>query len=112
METILCLLHPDADGSLGKLALEALAQHTPRGDETQVAVRTTHIALAAPGADGLPNAVTGQVRRRLFHGDFIQYQVEWPAGELTVRRPPTDVFDEGAPVVISFAPEYCILLEK
>jgi ABC-type Fe3+/spermidine/putrescine transport system ATPase subunit len=94
------------------VALEAYAQHVPRGDETQVAVRTTHIALAAPGAGNRPNAVTGHVRRRLFQGDFIQYQVEWPAGELTVRRPPTDVFDEGAPVVISFAPEYCILLEK
>ncbi|HTU02784.1 MAG TPA: ABC transporter ATP-binding protein [Candidatus Sulfotelmatobacter sp.] len=96
----------------GGMSLDARAQHAPRGDETQVAVRTTHITLAAPGGASGPNAVQGKVRRRLFHGDFIQYQVEWPAGELTIRRPPTDVFEEGEAVVVSFAPEHCILLEK
>ncbi len=96
----------------GGRSLQANAQHPPRGDETQVAVRTTYITLRAPGVADGPNAVAGRIRRRLFHGDFIQYLVDWPAGELVVRRPPTDVFEEGAGVVVSFAPEHCILLES
>ena len=47
----------------------------------------------------------------LFHGDFVQYIVDSPVGQLTVRRPPTESFDEGAAVTLSFAPEHCVLLE-
>ncbi len=90
--------------------LQALALHGPKGDETEVAVRTAHIVLGPPAKGA--NTVTGHIRRRLFYGDFIQYIVDWPAGQLVVRRPPTDVFEEGAEVVVSFAPEHCILLEK
>ena len=57
------------------------------------------------------NAAAGKIRQRLFHGDFIQYIVDWPAGQLTVRRPPTEMFEEGAAVAISFAAEHCVLLE-
>ena len=32
--------------------------------------------------------------------------------QLTVRRPPTELFDEGAAVTLSFAPEHCVLLER
>jgi hypothetical protein len=46
----------------------------------------------------------------MFHGDFIQYVVDWPAGQLIVRRPPTEMIEEGAAVTITFAPEHCILL--
>jgi ABC-type Fe3+/spermidine/putrescine transport system ATPase subunit len=95
----------------GGVLLQARALHAPRGDETQVAVRTAYITLGAPGTLGGANAVAGCIRRRLFHGDFIQYIVDWPAGQLVIRRPPTDVFEEGAAAVVSFAPEHCILLE-
>ncbi len=95
----------------GGVLLRGHALHAPRGDETQVAVRTAYITLGAPGGPDGPNAVAGSIHRRLFHGDFIQYIVDWPAGQLVIRRPPTDVFEEGASVVISFAPEHCILLE-
>jgi ABC-type Fe3+/spermidine/putrescine transport system ATPase subunit len=95
----------------GGALLRGLALHAPRGDETLVAVRTAYITLSAPGAPDVPNAVAGSIHRRLFHGDFIQYIVDWPAGQLVIRRPPTDVFEEGAGVLISFAPEHCILLE-
>ena len=57
------------------------------------------------------NSAPGTIRQRLFHGDFIQYIVDWPCGALTVRRPPTEMFEEGAAVTLSFAPEHCILLE-
>jgi ABC-type Fe3+/spermidine/putrescine transport system ATPase subunit len=95
----------------GGIALEAWAAGRPRGDETHVAVRTAYIDVAAGRAEGGPNRVPGTVRQRLFHGDFIQYIIECPLGQLNVRRPPTEVFDEGAEVTLSFAAEHCVLLE-
>ena len=99
----------------GGVLLHARATHPARGDENQVAVRTAYIDLTAEPPDGAPNAAAngtwGNIRQRLFHGDFIQYIVDWPAGQLTVRRPPTEMFEEGAAVVLSFAPEHCVLLE-
>jgi ABC-type Fe3+/spermidine/putrescine transport system ATPase subunit len=96
--------------------LHALAAHSPRGAEDTVAVRTAHIALSngdssANGSSLKPNTAPGRIRQRLFHGDFIQYIVDWPAGQLIVRRPPTEMFEEGAAVAISFAAEHCVLLE-
>jgi ABC-type Fe3+/spermidine/putrescine transport system ATPase subunit len=95
----------------GGLTLAASALHHPRGNETTVAVRTAYIELArgtpGPGA----NAIAGTIHRRMFHGDFVQYIVDWPAGQLIVRRPPTELLDEGAAVAISFAAEHCVLLE-
>ena len=61
-------------------------------------------------ADGAQNTVTGRIHRRMFHGDFIQYVVDWPAGQLIVRRPPTELFAEGGDVTISFEPAHCVLL--
>jgi iron(III) transport system ATP-binding protein len=98
----------EADGGL---ALQATAPHAPRGDETTVAVRTAYVALAAGAPDGRANAFAGSIRRRMFHGDFVQYIIDWPAGQLIVRRPPTDLYEEGTTVALSFAPEHCVLLE-
>ena len=96
----------------GRLRLEARAAHRPRGDESAVAIRTAHVSMSAAGrASEAANSAPGVVRQRLFHGDFIQYVIDWPAGTLIVRRPPTDLFDEGQPVTISFAAEHCVLLE-
>jgi ABC-type Fe3+/spermidine/putrescine transport system ATPase subunit len=95
----------------GGATLQAWASHQPRGDEDRVAVRTAYIDLAAGAPTGWPNGIAGTIRQRLFHGDFIQYIVDCPVGQLIVRRPPTEMFDEGAAVTISFAPEHCILLE-
>jgi iron(III) transport system ATP-binding protein len=95
----------------GGISLQALASHPPRGDENRVAVRTAYIDITAGAPNGRANSIAATIRQRLFHGDFIQYIVDCPAGQLTVRRPPTEMFDEGAPVTISFAPEHCILLE-
>jgi hypothetical protein len=46
----------------------------------------------------------------MFHGDYIQYIVDWPAGQLIVRGPPTEMFAEGSKVAITFAPENCVLV--
>ncbi|HTZ37297.1 MAG TPA: ABC transporter ATP-binding protein [Stellaceae bacterium] len=96
----------------GGLALHAWATRAPRGGEDCVAVRTAHIDMTGGAADGRANTTRGTIRQRLFHGDFIQYIVDWPAGELTVRRPPTEIFAEGAEVALSFAAEHCVLLEE
>jgi ABC-type Fe3+/spermidine/putrescine transport system ATPase subunit len=95
----------------GGISLHAWATRTPHGTEDCVAVRTAYIDMTRGASDGRPNAATGSIRQRLFHGDFIQYIVDWPAGQLTVRRPPTEIFEEGAEVALSFAAEHCVLLE-
>jgi ABC-type Fe3+/spermidine/putrescine transport system ATPase subunit len=102
---------PVGFAAAGGLRLKAWAAHTPRGSETCVAVRTAYIGMAPADGDGDVNRASGTIRQRLFHGDFIQYIVDWPAGQLIVRRPPTEMFDEGAAVRLFFAPEHCILLE-
>ena len=77
-------------------------------DRATVALRSSYIHLGqAPGSH---NAVAGRIHRRMFHGDFIQYVVDWPAGQLIVRRPPTELFEEGSDVTVSFAPVHCVLL--
>ena len=98
----------EADGGI---SLQAWATRAPHGGENCVAVRTAYIDMAR-GANGRPNTARGTIRQRLFHGDFIQYIVDWPAGQLTVRRPPTEIFAEGAEVALSFAAAHCVLLER
>jgi iron(III) transport system ATP-binding protein len=99
----------------GGVLLHARSSHAPRGDENRVAIRTAYIDLTAElpngASNGAPNGARGSIRQRLFHGDFIQYIVDWPGGQLTVRRPPTEMFEEGAAVAVSFAADHCVLLE-
>ena len=107
---------PVAFDAAGGLALTAWAGHRPQGGEAHVAIRTAYIDMALeaagrPNGAGSANSAPGTIRQRLFHGDFIQYIVDWPAGALTVRRPPTELFEEGAAVTLSFSPEHCVLLE-
>ncbi|HEX3881299.1 MAG TPA: ABC transporter ATP-binding protein [Stellaceae bacterium] len=113
---------PVSFDATGGLSFKAWAAHAPHGNETHVAIRTAYIDLAktangaatgaaTDAANGAANATQGTIRSRLFHGDFIQYIVDWPAGQLTIRRPPTELFEEGAAVTLSFAPEHCVLLE-
>ena len=96
----------EADGGH---VLQAVAPATLSGRETEVAVRTAYIGIDGgnPGDNQLP----GTVRRRMFHGDFVQYVVDCSTGPTIVRRPPTNLIDEGASVVLSFPPESCVLLE-
>ncbi len=90
------------------LALQVAIPPVARGNQKTVALRSSYIHLGEPNGEG--NAIQGTIHRRMFHGDFIQYLVDWPAGQLLVRRPPTELFDEGAAVTISFSPEHCVLL--
>ena len=95
----------------GGVTLEIEANKVQTGGEQTVAVRTAYIQLGDGISAGGVNCFPGTVFRRVFHGDFIQYVIEWAAGQLVVRRPPTDILEEGAGVVISFTPKHCVLLE-
>jgi iron(III) transport system ATP-binding protein len=102
-----------SDGTLifeiaGGIRLEVVASDSTRESGTTVALRSSYIHLR--DETGSRNAVAGRIHRRMFHGDFIQYVVDWPAGQLIVRRPPTELFDEGSEVTVSFAPDHCVLL--
>jgi iron(III) transport system ATP-binding protein len=92
----------------GGHSLQATAPHTLRGTETEVAVRTAYIQI---GEVTSVNLFPGRVRRRMFHGDFVQYVIDCPLGQVIVRRPPTNLVAEGEGVSLSFSPEHCILLE-
>ena len=104
---------PGADGVLGfRTASGQMLRVVPgRGASGKaVALQAAYIDLFPAGRTDAPNAIAGTIHRRMFHGDFIQYVVDWPGGQLLVRRPPNDLFAEGQAVVVSFAPEYCVLL--
>jgi len=92
----------------GGVTLEVVASDARRDGQNTVALRSSYIHLTA--MPETHNAVPGKIHRRMFHGDFIQYVVDWPAGQLIVRRPPTEMFDEGSDVTVSFAPMHCVLL--
>ncbi|HWB48465.1 MAG TPA: ABC transporter ATP-binding protein [Stellaceae bacterium] len=98
--------------AVGGVELRAWAARPPSAGDGCVAIRTAYIDLPRGAPNGDANTAAGTIRQRLFHGDYIQYIVDWPAGQLTVRRPPTEVFDEGADVTLSFAVEHCVLLEQ
>ena len=100
----------------GGLALLAVAPRVLTGRESEVAVRTAYVDLglsdAPPAATRFPvNELPGTVRQRMFHGDFVQYMIDCPPGQMIVRRPPTNLVAEGAAVTLSFPAEYCVLLE-
>jgi iron(III) transport system ATP-binding protein len=92
----------------GGHVLHATAPHSLRGTETEVAVRTAYIEI---GKANTANLLPGTVRRRMFHGDFVQYVVDCPLGQMIVRQPPTHLVAEGEGVNLSFSPEHCVLLE-
>ncbi len=98
--------------TLGGVMLKAITPAISTGSEAIVALRSAYIMLQPGGtiSDGIANVAQGVVHRRMFHGDFIQYVVDWPAGQLIVRRPPTEMIAEGAAVTIAFSPDHCILL--
>jgi len=88
--------------------LPCVAPYGVQGNEAEVAIRPAYIQLRNPEAGGA--IMQGTVRRRMFHGDFIQYQVQCRSGEMTVRRSPTEVFEEGSNVALCFHSAQCVLL--
>jgi iron(III) transport system ATP-binding protein len=103
------LTGPDTFEAEGGAHLRVNGATTARSSASEIAVRTAYIDLVARPGD---NQLQGTVRQRMFHGDFVQYIVECACGRLIVRRPPTNLLDEGAPVTLSFSPEHTVLLRE
>jgi ABC-type Fe3+/spermidine/putrescine transport system ATPase subunit len=97
-----------ADGQL----IRGIAPYPVTGRESEVAIRTAYVHMADGSAARRENALQGTIRRRMFHGDFIQYIVQWGGGELVVRRSPTEIFEEGANISLQFSARHCVLLEQ
>jgi len=95
------------------LALRVSTNGALRGDEDLAALRASYVHLGPTGAGDATaaNVAPGRIESRLFHGDFIEYVVAWPCGQLIVRRPPTEILAEGSEVAISFSPLHCVLLQ-
>jgi iron(III) transport system ATP-binding protein len=90
-----------------------VATHTDVcGDEDTVALRSSYIYVGSRTGCAAANAARGRIERRSFRGDFIEYLVSGPLGQLIVRRPPTEIIAQGDDVAIWFAPEHCMLLQK
>jgi len=51
-------------------------------------VRTAYTEI---GKANSVNQMPGTVRRRMFDGDFVQYVVDRPLGQMIVRHPPTNL---------------------
>jgi ABC-type Fe3+/spermidine/putrescine transport system ATPase subunit len=93
--------------------LEARGSSTAAGEATIVTVRTALIDIRrGHGHRDDRNVLEGQVLRRLFHGDFVEYFIDCQGNRLTVRRPPTEVLAEGEAVTLLFSAEHTILLDR
>lgn len=100
------ILFETTDGQL----LHGIAPYPVTGKETEVAIRTAYVNLSEGSGTVDENQFRGTIRRQMFHGDFIQYIIQWVGGELVVRRSPTEMFDEGANITLSFSSSHCVLL--
>src|SRR5262249_8508725 len=61
----------------GGPVLRAVAGHAAaKGDAA--ALQAAYVDIFAAGRSDVPNATPGTIHRRMFHGDFIQYVVDWP----------------------------------
>ena len=78
----------------GGHVLQAIAPHTPRGNETEVAVRTAYIDLGPrpPATTRSPARCAGACST----ATSCSTSSTAPPGQLIVRRPPTNLLDEGA----------------
>ena len=95
------------------LSLKAFAPYGVATRKVTAAIRTAYVEVAPVGSNPRhANIVKARVRQRMFHGDFIQYVIDWPAGTLIVRRPPTEVFEEGTEILLCFDAVHCIILSS
>ncbi|HTX55013.1 MAG TPA: ABC transporter ATP-binding protein [Candidatus Baltobacteraceae bacterium] len=81
------------------------------GTEAVLAVRTVHAELRRDRPDAPRNVWPVQIRRRIFQGDFTQYQVDWEDRPLVVRCIAGLPFEEGEQVYLHLDPCHCVLLE-
>jgi ABC-type Fe3+/spermidine/putrescine transport system ATPase subunit len=108
---------PNAVGSIAfeanGVTVQALSPFQPDGTENEIAIRPAYVALEREKPqDARLNVLAATIVRRMFHGDFIQYRVATPIGDLMVRGSPTNMFEPGSAVLACLKPEHCVLLKN
>jgi ABC-type Fe3+/spermidine/putrescine transport system ATPase subunit len=79
--------------------------------ESLFSVRTVHVRLTRERPAAERNVWSARIRRRVFQGDFTQYQVDWDGRTLVVRSATGDPFAEDDEVYLAVEPRHCVLLE-
>ena len=97
--------------TVGGLIVHGTANGRRVGAEALFAVRTVHLQISRERPAHGDNAWPATVRRRVFQGDFTQYQVDWGDRQLVVRCATTDPVAEGEAIYVSVDPRHCVLLE-
>jgi len=70
-----------------------------------------HVRLTRERPPGARNVWPARIRRRVFQGDFTQYQVDWDGRTLVVRSATGDPFAEDDEIYLAVEPRHCVLLE-
>ena len=103
----------------GLIALEtsagSLVYGSPHGRTAGIdavfSIRTVHGVLSRDQPADHRNVWPVRVRRRIFQGDFTQYQVDWEDRQLVIRSVAGPLFEEGEQVYFAVNPAHCVLLE-
>jgi iron(III) transport system ATP-binding protein len=82
----------------------------PVGAEGVFSVRTIHLGLSREAPASQLNVWPVRIRRRVFQGDFTQYQVDWEDRQLVVRCTAADPLEEGERAYLAVDPRRCVLL--
>jgi len=95
----------------GGLIVHGNAYGRHPGAEALFSVRTVHVRLTQERPLGTRNVWPARIRRRVFQGDFTQYQVDWDGRTLVVRSATGDPFAEDDEIYLAVEPRHCVLLE-
>src|SRR5262249_49110876 len=88
----------------GGLLVHGRAYGRAPGAEPLFSVRTVHVRLARERPAAGPNVWPARVRRRVFQGDFTQYQLDWDGRTLVARVARGEPFAEDDEVLRAGAP--------
>jgi len=95
----------------GGLIVHGSAYGRHPGAEALFSVRTVHVRLTRERPLGTRNVWPARIRRRVFQGDFTQYQVDWDGRTLVVRSATGDPLAEDDEIYLAVEPRHCVLLE-
>ncbi len=106
-------------GANGLIALETASGQVVHGcsygrrveTDAVFAVRTVHAELHRARPEHPQNVWPVRIRRRVFQGDFTQYQVDWDAQALVIRCVADAPFEEGEQAYLHVDPRHCVVLE-
>ena len=95
----------------GGLIVHGSAYGRQPGAEPLFSVRTVHVRLTRERPAAARNVWPARIKRRVFQGDFTQYQVDWDGRTLVVRSATGDPFAEDDEIYLAVEPRHCVLLE-